>query len=397
MHGGPQGGKLPTVSAEQFALNYARSRQRYLFRKVAAHRPERLGICAQWGKVEPTLNQANLVHGPFEYFLTGSSMFRDAKDLDILVYFPSIDDAVAQETLLRRYLREAHPDIRIDLLVTVKHPSECAPFGVIDPSTSTFYCAKDAYPNVDTGPFTRVTVEHPVTDQLWKDVLSEDPKVRSVVKPPKPEWIVVGNGPSLLGSGLGPLIDSFPNVLRINSYVTEGFEEDTGEKTTHWFFYSHAPHRPHTRDQQGRYRPTPGVQPETLRMQSTARTWWHRHPEWPNRKALDATQRFLKAHPRFEPLPLEVWQGLRDELRAANSNRAIVPSSGLTMIHYLLRHLEVPCVAIAGFDNFMAKDGLHHYYSKDKHQPASHCGKIERAWLNVQRAEGRVVLAKDLV
>ena len=46
--------------------------------------------------------------------------------------------------------------------------------------------------------------------------------------------VVVGNGPSLIGKGLGPTIDSFPNVIRINKFRTKGYEKDVGSKTTGW-------------------------------------------------------------------------------------------------------------------------------------------------------------------
>ena len=46
--------------------------------------------------------------------------------------------------------------------------------------------------------------------------------------------VVVGNGPSLSGKGLGSTIDSFPNVIRINKFRVDGFEQDVGSKTTGW-------------------------------------------------------------------------------------------------------------------------------------------------------------------
>ena len=46
--------------------------------------------------------------------------------------------------------------------------------------------------------------------------------------------LLVGNGPSIRGSGLGRAIDSFDTVVRFNSFVTKGIEEDTGSKTTIW-------------------------------------------------------------------------------------------------------------------------------------------------------------------
>jgi hypothetical protein len=45
---------------------------------------------------------------------------------------------------------------------------------------------------------------------------------------------VVGNGPSVIGSRNGKVIDSHDHVYRFNEYVTDGFELDVGVKTTHW-------------------------------------------------------------------------------------------------------------------------------------------------------------------
>lgn len=67
--------------------------------------------------------------------------------------------------------------------------------------------------------------------------------------------ILVGNGPSLGGSGLGELIDSFDTVVRFNNFVTEGFERDLGSKITIWavnvglfhdIFWKHSFPRPRT-------------------------------------------------------------------------------------------------------------------------------------------------------
>jgi hypothetical protein len=48
------------------------------------------------------------------------------------------------------------------------------------------------------------------------------------------EILVVGNGPSLLGSKLGSTIDQFPQVVRFNGYEVGGFQADVGSKTTIW-------------------------------------------------------------------------------------------------------------------------------------------------------------------
>jgi len=45
---------------------------------------------------------------------------------------------------------------------------------------------------------------------------------------------LVGNAYSLKGLGLGEAIDNHTHILRFNHYKVEGYEEDVGERTTHW-------------------------------------------------------------------------------------------------------------------------------------------------------------------
>lgn len=51
----------------------------------------------------------------------------------------------------------------------------------------------------------------------------------------QPKIVIVGNGPSLVGSSLGKKIDEFDTVVRINNFRTDGFEEDVGKKTSVWW------------------------------------------------------------------------------------------------------------------------------------------------------------------
>ena len=47
--------------------------------------------------------------------------------------------------------------------------------------------------------------------------------------------IIVGNGPSLLDTQSGEVIDSYDIVVRFNAFVTKGYEEHVGTKTDYWF------------------------------------------------------------------------------------------------------------------------------------------------------------------
>mmetsp|Transcript_26606 Transcript_26606/g.32281 ORF Transcript_26606/g.32281 Transcript_26606/m.32281 type:complete len:353 (+) Transcript_26606:210-1268(+) len=58
-------------------------------------------------------------------------------------------------------------------------------------------------------------------------------KLTTVTKSKK-SIVVVGNGMSLIGSGLGPAIDKFDEVARFNFYQTQGYEGDVGTKTSIW-------------------------------------------------------------------------------------------------------------------------------------------------------------------
>ena len=55
--------------------------------------------------------------------------------------------------------------------------------------------------------------------------------------------VIIGNGPSVLKSEKGDLIDSFDIVVRFNNFKIEGFEKNIGTKTNYWFntISSHKP------------------------------------------------------------------------------------------------------------------------------------------------------------
>ncbi len=46
--------------------------------------------------------------------------------------------------------------------------------------------------------------------------------------------VIVGNGKSLTGKGLGRLIDKHSVIVRCNAYKTLGHEVDVGVRVTHW-------------------------------------------------------------------------------------------------------------------------------------------------------------------
>uniref|UniRef100_UPI003AAB90A0 ST3 beta-galactoside alpha-2,3-sialyltransferase 8 n=1 Tax=Centroberyx gerrardi TaxID=166262 RepID=UPI003AAB90A0 len=81
-------------------------------------------------------------------------------------------------------------------------------------------------------------------DQTLEKVMS---KMFQVISPPTMDFrplpsrcrscAVVGNSGNLRRSGHGNLIDSHGSVIRMNKAVTQGFEQDVGNRTTHHFLY----------------------------------------------------------------------------------------------------------------------------------------------------------------
>ncbi|KAL6112437.1 st3gal1 [Pungitius sinensis] len=81
-------------------------------------------------------------------------------------------------------------------------------------------------------------------DQSLREVMSE---MFKVISPPTVDFTplrstcrscaVVGNSGNLRRSGNGNLIDTHNSVIRMNKAVTQGFEKDVGNRTTHHFLY----------------------------------------------------------------------------------------------------------------------------------------------------------------
>ena len=115
--------------------------------------------------------------------------------------------------------------------------------------------------------------------------------------------LLVGNGPSIRGSGLGRAIDSFDTVVRFNSFVTKGIEEDTGSKTSIWCHMMQVQLRARARARARvrvtpfvlRPTPTPTPTPNTLTSGTTWAAWsWCR----PSHSAARRT-----ARPRAQEAP----------------------------------------------------------------------------------------------
>lgn len=172
------------------------------------------------------------------------------------------------------------------------------------------------------------------------------------------ECLVVGNGPSVLDTPLGNIIDSFGAVVRINNFVTEGMEAIVGRRTDIWVHNAGPLIRPRNCDS---FRRVVGCTPLFDRFSDTCH-------EYIARECIDAIR------DRFSPL-----EGSK------------FPSTGLFTIGYLLtRHDRV---FIHGFDHFAP--GRHHYFETGG-DPSPHSQLAEKKFVESWILERKVIRLTEM-
>lgn len=181
--------------------------------------------------------------------------------------------------------------------------------------------------------------------------------------------VLVGNGPSLLGKGLGEQINACTHVVRFNQYKIRGYMVDVGHKTTHWACTG------------GNQLPVEGSPPPGF---------IHLHGDTSN-----------PGYPAQEirRVPLSFYRGIQERVRTLSAREdkvPLLPSSGLLVALWLLETQEVPVVKVAGFDHFSRATPLlaqHHYWRRGSRMsaPREHDGEAERALLQPYFDAGRLV------
>lgn len=81
--------------------------------------------------------------------------------------------------------------------------------------------------------YTKEVNDHQRTDLFKKFQLGRF-ELQNIFRGREGSYVVVGNGPQLVGRGLGAFIDNHQTVIRFNEFETDGFEEDYGAKTDIW-------------------------------------------------------------------------------------------------------------------------------------------------------------------
>lgn len=173
--------------------------------------------------------------------------------------------------------------------------------------------------------------------------------------------VLVGNGPSVLVSRMGRVIDAFDHVVRFNAFKLHGFESHVGSRTTLCSNFGRG------------VVPFDNVRPDRVvyPMGSTGA------PAWVPREMWRISDEYLADY--------------KAKWAARDNPEGTLPSSGYLICSWLLDH-GVERVHLAGFDHFGKAEGkAHHYWgATSAGTPRAHRGPAEaEAFLEWVRA-GRV-------
>lgn len=184
---------------------------------------------------------------------------------------------------------------------------------------------------------------------------------------PDSRVVLVGNGPSIIGSQLGKIIDSYDEVVRFNNFQTKGFENDVGQKITLWstYFIGNDSDDKHYRVLcNHERRETPASATEVYRIPSFF---------------FDKTRKFVQEYARL-------CLGLQADISY------LLASSGFTVASFLIDILEINNLHLVGFDHFSKqKSSFHHYWTPKAYgKPKEHNGDLESELFDKLRRNGRI-------
>jgi SAM-dependent methyltransferase len=184
---------------------------------------------------------------------------------------------------------------------------------------------------------------------------------------PDANVVLVGNGPGVLQRKLGPVIDTFDEVIRFNNYHIEGFESHVGTRTTLWssFFRRIDPKQKHHRV----------ICPHENDKPADYCTEVYFLPSWFYNRTRSHVQKRA------------FW--------ASGFQRDVEPllaTSGMLLTCFLLEVVGVQKLHLVGFDHFSkALTGQHHYWIPSAFKrPPEHDGDLEEAIFADLRKAGKV-------
>eukprot|EP00899_Mesostigma_viride_P016158 jgi/Mesvir1/24543/Mv21881-RA.1 len=200
--------------------------------------------------------------------------------------------------------------------------------------------------------------------------------------------IVVGSGRSVLGSGMGPLIDAFDEVARFVWYRTVGYERDVGRRTTVVFASERKP---------------PSVGPTIM----------HMPKGWDKTETRDVRRIYVPYHASFRRKTIERikklygrvrWgpAGVRPVIAPLKTTPLLVkkyrlkekyPSIGLQALVFMAQTYGV--VYYFGFDFYLADHG--HYYEEKVKKDTCHNMSDEARVINDMEREGTLIKLQCVV
>ncbi|MCB1076741.1 MAG: glycosyltransferase family 29 protein [Verrucomicrobiae bacterium] len=162
-----------------------------------------------------------------------------------------------------------------------------------------------------------------------------------MIDPSNNRVIIVGNGASLLGSGLGPAIDAHEIVVRFNRFETRDFVPDVGRKTTIWFCNRDVNHSSLLR---------------VLHDESYSEIYAH---TWGDEKAAAATfRKALKNMGKIAPV-FEVSKQTYVEMRQFGETDYRFFSTGAIAIWLMIQRFG--SVTLVGFDWWNKPERIHYF------------------------------------
>lgn len=166
---------------------------------------------------------------------------------------------------------------------------------------------------------------------------------------------VVGNGPSLLGKGMGGWIDGADVVVRMNCYQTRGYEQDVGRRCDLWA--TTGPNQipgPHE-----------AQPPMAMLVHDKAKL-----PFTPDRVWRMTRSFYNQMRRRVQDLSQRDEQGVKH----------LLCSTGTATLAWLLEVVGVKRLLVAGMDGFDKSNRMeHHYWDKRAfRQPVEHDGAAEK-------------------
>jgi hypothetical protein len=185
---------------------------------------------------------------------------------------------------------------------------------------------------------------------------------------PDASVVLVGNGPSVLASTMGSVIDGFDEVVRFNRFEIKGFEKHVGTRTTLWSSFFKGEDAALPRHHRAVCVHENTKHPDYCTEKYHIPSWYYDH----NREAVRTRA---------------LW--------ASGFGRDVTPlmaSSGMLVTAFLLEVVGVKKVHLAGFDHFSKKkSSQHHYWVPSAFtRPKEHDGDVEWAMFEELRAAGRV-------